>query len=144
MEPITLIKQREGCRLQVYQDEKGLWTIGWGHLCKPGDPYHPYGPVRVITQQEADNLLARDIEPAEDVVFELVGVPLNDREFTALVSLVFNIGRSQFSTSTLLKKLNDGDREGAAEEFLKWNHEGGLVSNGLTKRRKIEKDIFLS
>ncbi len=70
-------------------------------------------------------------------------IPINQHQYDALVSLVFNIGRGNFAASTMLKKLNLSDYDGAAAEFPKWNKQAGKVLNGLTKRRAKEQALFL-
>ena len=133
---IDLIKHFEGLRLHAYQDSVGVWTIGVGHTrtAKPG---------MVITEDEAVNLLRGDLADAESAVNRLVMVPLDQGEFDALVSFVFNLGSGNFGKSTLLKKLNHGDRIGASDEFKRWNRAGGKVLSGLTRRRAAERALFL-
>ncbi len=72
-----------------------------------------------------------------------VTVPLNQNQFDALVSLTYNIGSGAFNNSTLLKKLNKGDYQGAADQFLVWNKAGGKVMKGLVRRREAEQALFL-
>ncbi len=137
---LNLIKSYEQLRLAAYaatEDERarGIWTIGWGHTrgVEEGD---------TCTAAEAEAFLLADLEDAEGGVYSLVRVPLNKNQYDALVSLVFNIGRGNFASSTLLKKLNLHDYEGAALEFAKWNKQSGKVLNGLTKRRAEEQALF--
>lgn len=139
-----LIAGHEGDRLTVYQDEGGLWTIGKGHLVKPGERFHPYGPVKTITQAESDALFVEDTAIARNAVANKVMKPLTDNQRAALVSLVFNIGAGAFSTSTLLRKLNAGDYTGAADQFLVWKNVKGKESAGLLKRRNSERQLFLA
>lgn len=131
-----LITQFEGLRLHAYQDSVGIWTIGVGHI-------KGVHPGMVITSDKADEFLQEDLEEAEDAVNSLVTVPLDQAQFDALVSLVFNVGRGNFSHSTLLKKLNARDYIGASSEFLKWNKAGGKPVLGLTRRRAAERDHFI-
>lgn len=140
----NLIAGSEGLRLEAYQDVAGKWTIGYGHLIQPGEQYHPYGPVREITQSEADTLLARDTGIAQACVNESVTVPLTDNQAAALVSFVFNVGCSAFRSSTLLRKLNAGDYEGAADELTRWVNAGGMRVAGLVNRRNLEREVFLA
>jgi lysozyme len=132
---IKFIEEREGCRLTAYQDSVGVWTIGVGHTIG-------VVPGMTITQEEADDLLAEDLANAEAAVNSLVKVPLSQPQFDALVSLVFNIGSGAFRNSTLLRKLNAGDTEGAAAEFQRWCHAGDQVLPGLVKRRAAEAAMF--
>lgn len=137
---LKLVKEFEGLYLKAYKDAVGVWTIGWGHT----GLQHKDGTVsggRMITKEKAEELLRYDMEQFERRVDSFVKVPLNDDEFAALVSFDFNTGA--LDRSTLLKKLNAGDRAGAADEFLKWNKAGGRVLRGLTRRRQSERNLFL-
>jgi len=133
---IEAIKDYEGVRLIAYDDGVGVWTIGVGHTSgvERGD---------VITMDQVDEFLRADLEDAEQAVNDRVIVPLTQCQFDALVSFVFNVGSGAFMASTLLKKLNAGDYDGAADEFLRWNKAGGRVLAGLTKRRISEREMFL-
>lgn len=137
---LALVKEFEGLYLKAYRDPVGIWTIGYGHT----GLQHKDGTVfagRVVTKDEADALLRYDMRQFEARVLSFVKVPLNDDEFAALVSFDFNTGG--LGKSTLLKKLNAGDRSGAAAEFGKWNKAGGKVLRGLTRRRASERNLFL-
>ncbi|MGA9914219.1 MAG: lysozyme [Paraburkholderia sp.] len=112
------------------------WTGGWGHA---GLDVH-YGMV--ITRELAVDWLRADVRGAEAVVKRDVKVALNQEEYDALVDLVFNIGSGNFDTSTLLRKLNAGDTDGAIAEFARWNKAGGVVLAGLVKRREAERVLF--
>ncbi|MCR6502611.1 lysozyme [Shinella sp. CPCC 101442] len=136
------ITQREGNVLTAYQDSVGVWTIGVGHTSAAGAPAVAKGMK--ITAAESDEILSRDLKTFEAGVRAAVKVPVNQNEFDALVSLAFNIGVGAFSKSTLVKKLNAGDRAGAADQFLVWNKAGGKVLQGLTARRQAERKQFLS
>lgn len=139
------IAAREGCILTAYQDSVGVWTIGAGHTSAAGAPKVTKGLK--ITAAQADAILSRDLAAVEAAVNGVVKVALNQNEFDALVSLTFNIGNGAFKGSTLLRKLNAGDRAGAADQFLVWNK--GTVSGkkveikGLTVRREAERRQFL-
>ena len=134
---IDLIKSFEGLRLTAYADPVGVWTIGYGHTAgvKEGDQ---------ISQSQAEDLLRADLEEFEEGVRDAVQVSLTQQQFDALVSLAFNVGLGAFRRSTLRRRLNAGDYEGAAQEFARWNMAGGRVLHGLTKRRAAERDMFLS
>jgi lysozyme len=133
---IEFLKKEEGVRLQAYQDSIGVWTVGVGHTGKE------VGAGMTITEDETDALLRADLETAEKCVNNCVAVPLTQNQFDALCSFVFNLGCASLRNSTLLKKLNSSDDEGASEEFKKWNHAGGRVLVGLTKRRMAESELF--
>jgi lysozyme len=98
----------------------------------------------VVTGEQARNMILKELTQFEVGVSKFVTVPLNDNEFAALVSFSYNLGLGSLQHSTLLQKLNAGDRAGAAVEFLKWNHAGGQVLAGLTRRRLAEHDLFLA
>lgn len=133
---IELIKKFEGLRLDAYQDSVGVWTIGYGHTA--GVDAHTH-----ISAADAERLLVKDLTSAASAIDKFVTVPLSYNEFSALLSFVFNLGIRSLQHSTLLTKLNAGDRKGTAEEFNRWNHAGGKVMAGLTTRRKAEHDLFL-
>ncbi len=139
-----LIAGEEKCRLTVYKDSGGAWTIGWGHLVKPGEKFFPYGTVREITQAEADAMFEMDTALARAAVENSVRVPINSNERAALTSLAFNIGGGAFGASTLVRKLNAGDRAGAAAQFDVWVYDNGVRVPGLVNRREREKEIFLA
>lgn len=135
---IDLIKEFEGCRLTAYLDSVGIPTIGYGSTegVAPGD---------TISQQEAEEILKEDLQRFERCVTEMVTVmPINQNAFDALVSFAFNLGCNALKNSTLLKLVNAGDNHGAAREFPKWDHAGGRVLAGLTRRRQAEAERFLA
>ncbi len=135
---LKIIKRNEGLRLHAYRCPAGVWTIGYGHT----------GPAakrgNIITEERADLLLRNDVAYFEDAVSGLVTVPLNGNQFSALVSFTFNLGEAHLAESTLLRTLNAGDPEGAANEFPRWNRAGGKVLPGLERRRDEERALFLT
>lgn len=133
---VDLIREWEGLRLEAYLDTGGVWTIGYGHTktAKQG---------MVISKQQAEDLLWQDVEWADKAVKALVNVPLNHNQRSALVSFVYNIGTTQFRNSTLLRKLNKGDYQGASKEFLRWTYDNGKFIQGLKNRRRAELKRFL-
>ncbi|EIZ8938103.1 lysozyme [Salmonella enterica] len=142
---IALIKQFEGCSLIAYPDPGtggAPWTIGYGWT-HPVDG-KPVKPGMKIEQETADRLLKTGLVSYENDVLKLAKVKLTQGQFDALVSFAYNVGSRSLSTSALLKKLNDGDVKGAADEFPRWNKAGGKVLNGLTRRREAERALFLS
>lgn len=132
---LNLVKHFEGLYLKAYLCPANVWTIGYGHTksAKKG---------QVIDADRAEKLLQWDMQKFEDGVTKLVKVPLKQREFDALVSFSFNVGLGALKRSTLLKKLNKGDRKGAAKEFKRWNKGGGRVLKGLVRRRAAERELF--
>jgi lysozyme len=139
------IAAREGVMLTAYYDSVGVLTIGVGHTSVAGPPKVTRGMK--ITATEVDEILSSDLATVEKTVNGAVKVPLNQNEFDALVSLTFNIGGTAFKKSTLLKRLNAGDRKAAADQFLVWNKgtvKGKKVEiKGLTVRREAERRQFL-
>ncbi len=135
---LALTENFESCALVAYKDVKGVWTIGWGHtgiLVVEG---------LTCTQAQADAWLLQDCASAEMAVNRLVRITLTQAEFDALVDFAFNCGIGAFAGSTLLKLLNVGDINGAANEFEKWDHASGKVVAGLLRRRLAEMQEFLS
>ena len=133
---LRLIKSFEGLRLKAYQDAVRVWTIGYGTTrgVKPG---------MVITEAQAEQLLREDVRNFEQAVNSAVKAPINDNQFSALVSFSYNVGAGALRSSTLLKLLNQGDYLGAANQFPRWNKAGGRVLAGLTRRRNAERALFL-
>ncbi len=131
-----LIKKHEGCRLKAYKCPRGVWTIGYGHT-------NNVRPDDVITQDEAEELLKRDLKVHEDNVKRVVKIALTQNQFDALVSFEYNVGYGAFANSTLLKLLNAGNYNGASKQFERWVYAGDRVLEGLVKRRKEEKGLFL-
>lgn len=135
---IDIIKKHEGLRLEAYlPTPNDVWTIGYGHT-------HTTKQGMKITEAQAEALLRKDIAWVEEAVNKFVVVPLTQNQFDALASFVFNVGEGAFSKSTLLRLLNSGDYEGAANQFLRWNKQKGRILKGLTKRREEERKLFLS
>ncbi len=141
---IEMIKKHEGLRLEAYLPTKNdVWTIGYGHT-------KTAHKGMVITEQRAEDLLRQDIRWVEKCIHDNVKVPLTQNQFDALGSLIYNIGATAFAKSTLLSKLNNGDYDGAAKQFLVWNKQTNRktgkreVLAGLVTRRKDEMKLFLS
>ncbi|GAK26258.1 lysozyme [Serratia liquefaciens] len=139
---IELIKRFEGLELKAYQDSVGVWTIGYGRT-QPVDG-KKIGPDMVIDQATANRLLKCGVVQYEQGVNQLVKVKITQGQFDALVSFAYNLGLRSLSTSTLLRKLNASDKQGASNEFGKWVNAGGIRLNGLVERREAERVLFLS
>jgi lysozyme len=148
-----LIKEFEGTgpmkkdKLQPYICPAGYWTIGYGsRFLADGKECNAKTPE--ITLAEADVLLSKTLETYERAVIKHVNVPLNENQFSALVAFVYNVGAANFAASTLLKRLNAGDYQSAAAQFLVWDKarvNGTLISlPGLVRRRKAEMNLFLT
>ncbi len=138
---LDLITKFEGLRLKAYKDIGGVLTIGYGHTnALPPEIKED----EIITNEIALDILENDLRYTEAEVTKLLSVNITDNQFSALVSFAFNLGIAQLKRSTLLKKLNSGDTLGAANEFRKWDIDGGKVVVGLTRRREAERGLFLS
>ena len=160
---LEFIARWEGIVLHPYMDIAGLWTIGVGHLIKPSDSFetitnaqvrdlltskdktHPVAGV-YITRQEALSILSKDIEEVEKALRASIKVPLNQKQFDALVSFGFNCGVSVFKTSGACKALNSGDYASVPSKLLDWSKVriGGILqtSKGLYNRRVAEGNLF--
>lgn len=135
---LDLIKGFEGFRAITYEDVCHLPTIGYGHRLRAGETF------TTLDEATASQLLRQDCRHAEAAISQCVNVPLNQNQYDALVSFTYNVGGGTLLKSTLLKKLNQGDYAGAAQEFLRFNHAGSVVVDGLTRRRTAERALFLS
>ena len=140
---LKLIKKFEGLSLKPYLCSAGIPTIGFGNTF-----YENMKKVTLqdetITEDRADSLFNFLVTTNfVNVVNRLVIVDINQNQFDALVSFVYNLGSGNFEKSTLLKKVNQEDFIGASLEFEKWNRASGKVLSGLTKRRLSEKELFL-
>lgn len=139
---LKLVQKFEGLKLDAYLCPAGVWTIGYGHTkgVKKGDK---------ITQAEADKILAQDLSQCGEQVEKSVRVPLHDNQFAALASFVFNAGYGSLLSSTLLRRLNNGDYDCVPSELCKWvkatNPKTGkkVTLSGLVKRRAAEGQLWL-
>ncbi len=158
---IDLVKSFEGIpdgdtgtvNLDPCLDPVNIWTIGWGHAIRYGGRFlkgeadraqarvlYPQG----ITLEQAEVLLHADLIDTGRDVSTMLALDVSDNEFGALASFSFNLGTGNLRSSTLLKKLNAGDRAGAAEQFTRWVYAYGRLLPGLVKRRTAEQVLFLS
>ena len=135
---IDLIKLFEGLRLTAYQDMVGVWTIGYGHT----GPDVKAGLT--ITQQQAEQLLINDLARFNNGVNALVTVKINQNQFDALISFSYNLGLGSLQQSTLLRLLNAGNFQAAADQFPRWDRAGGKEVAGLLARRNAERALFLT
>lgn len=145
---IRLITHYEGLKLHSYQDSTGIWTVGYGHTG------HDVYPGQVITQDHAEELLKSDLQKFENIINTHVTYSINQDQFDALVSFVYNVGpglknvkdgliqlKSGISSS-LLRDVNNGNFFAASKDFLSWTRAGGVVLLGLVRRRKSESTLF--
>lgn len=151
---IAQIKHHEGVRFRPYRCPALLWTVGVGHVI---DPAHigvklddrknlpiPTGWDRTLSMADVDRLLAEDLRRFEAGVERLCPTGLNQSRFDALVSFSFNLGLGNLQRSTIRMRHNRGDFEGAADAFMMWTMVGPKVLPGLVKRRKDERNLYLS
>jgi lysozyme len=138
---IQLIQAFEGRKLEAYQDQRGVWTIGVGHT-------HGVYPGMTMTDDQVDQALQDDLSNAEGVVDSATGqCPTTSNQYAAMVSLCFNIGSGNFRASSVLRYHQAGNYQVAAGHFLDWNktHINGVLTEvpGLTRRRKAESQLYL-
>lgn len=133
---MALTRSFEGLNLAAYVDQRGVWTIGYGHT---GPGVHA---GLTITASEADAFLASDIAGAVAGVNRLITESISQNQFDALVDFTFNLGCASLARSTLLRCVNAGDIATAAKEFLLWDHVHGRVVPGLLRRRQAEMELF--
>ncbi|KIS45497.1 lysozyme [Kosakonia radicincitans] len=136
---LTLIKSFEGLSLEKYRDAVGKWTIGYGHLILPNENF-----PQALSKVEAEDLLRADLGMTERGIHRLVTVDLNQNQFDALVAFAFNVGLGNLQNSTLLRLLNQGQYQEAADQFPRWNKAGGKILAGLTRRRDAERALFMA
>ena len=134
---LELLKKSEGFRSGVYLDVNGFPTIGYGHRL-----LHPESFPKGIDEAQAAEILVSDVRDAEQAVTRLVKVPLTQGQFDALVDFCFNLGAGRLAASTLLKILNGGRYEAAAEQLLRWDIAGGQKNAGLKSRREAEFSLW--
>jgi len=147
---LALIKESEGLHrklpdgnIEAYSDPVGVWTIGYGSIFNIGAG-RPVKKGDVITKADAEQWLKVEVDEKTNAVNTLCKVDLTQGMFDALVSFAFNVGTEVdgLKGSTLLKKLNSKDYEGAAREFDRWIHGDGKVLPGLVIRRDREEALF--
>jgi lysozyme len=132
---LALTELFEGDVLTAYQDQKGVWTVGYGHTAG-------VHPGLKITQAQADAFLLGDVSTAVNCVNDVIEVPLTQAQFDALVDFTFNLGSGNFKGSTLLKDINAGNFPAGIAQFKLWDHCGGVVNDGLLRRRNAEAAEF--
>jgi lysozyme len=133
---LNFIKSFEGCRLRAYRDIVGVLTIGYGYTGPD------ITPMTLWTQEQCDAALLDRVKEFEKCINTLVTVELNQHQFNALVSFVYNLGCNSLKISTLLKLLNAGDYKNASRQFVLWDHAGQTVLTSLLTRRKAEMNLF--
>lgn len=135
---IDFLRGEEGCVLYPYKDIAGYWTIGIGHLIKPGENFS------AITNQEASDLLCWDLQIAAASIHRLVKRELGNNQYAALLSFAFNLGGGTLQRSTLLKKCNRLEDDDVPAEFMKYVYASGKKVTGLIKRRAGEAKLYMA
>ena len=133
----SFIQGFEQCRLESFlPTPNDVPTIGWGAT----------GPDITLgmtwTQQQCDDRFTIDLARFGEGVSNLISLAATQDQYDAMVSLAYNIGLGAFGASTLLTLHNEGQYILAAEQFVRWNHQGGVVLDGLTRRREAEAAIY--
>jgi lysozyme len=141
---LKIIKEFEGFRSRPYRDKVGIPTIGYGFTHYTGgrvvmmdDPEITEHQATLLLEDEINRIYAKYVNA-------YVQVPLTQNQFDALVSFTYNEGAGNLRRSTLLRRINNNDYAGAADEFLKWDRAGGHILKGLDDRRYAERALFLS
>jgi lysozyme len=151
---IKILHDFESCRLKAYKCPAGVWTIGWGNTF-----YENGTPVKegdVITQERADSLFKFILARFEDMARKAITSNVNENQFSAFVSALYNIGPggpkksglvrlTNGNPSTLLRKINtDPNDFSIRDQFMLWISKGSSFENGLRRRRKAEADLYFS
>jgi len=131
-----LVRKFEGCKLTAYQDDGGVWTIGYGHTAGAKEGL-------VWTQDQAEAALTTDLQNAAMGLFGVIKAKLSDRQMAALISLAFNVGASSLKGSMLITAVNDGRWADVVRQFIAWDHDNGKEVKGLLRRRLIEAATYL-
>ena len=131
----NLIKRWEGCSLKSYNCHAGVCTVGYGNTSDAR-------PNQVISYKQALELLHKDVTNVENQLNNLIKVSLNQNQFDALVSFVFNIGGGAFELSTCLKRINSKEFKKVPDEIMRWKYSKGKVLAGLEKRRAEEVELW--
>ena len=139
----NLLAELEGVVLNPYKDSVGIPTIGIGST------YYEDGTKvkmtdKAITKERAIQLAKNVVKSFEQQVNKSILLPMTQNQFDAMVLLCYNIGKSGFAGSSVVRNFNAGNLQKAADSFLLWNKAGGKVSKGLTNRRQKERNLFLT
>jgi len=135
---VEFVKQFEGFSSTPYFDVAHRLTIGFGHLIKPGEKFAE------LDDASATDILKSDMQLACDAVNRYVTCDINQNQFDSLVDFTYNLGIGSLEKSHLLQYVNEGDFDRASGEFGKWIFAGGVISEGLERRRAAEKELFLT
>ena len=136
---LDLIKKFEGFSDKEYICPAGKATIGYGHVILADENFQ-----EPMTRREAENLLKKDLEPRQRLLNSFLKVNINQNQFDALMSLIYNIGVGNFQKSTLLKFVNDRLFDKVPDQFRRWSYVNGKISKGLANRREEELKLWLA
>jgi lysozyme len=147
---IALIKQFEGCCLTIYDDQAGYPSIGIGHLLTRTENVSgkiwisgaPYVIYYGLTEELCIELLKQDLQVPVDTVNQVVRVPLNQNQFDAMVSFVFNVGCTRFRNSAILQAINAGRLDQVPRQLRLWIYVNDKISKGLQNRREAEIKLW--
>jgi lysozyme len=139
---LDLIKEFEGFRSKSYRCPANVLTVGFGHTSMAGPPLVTENMS--ISRAEGERILKADLKKYEAYVREAIKVELTPAQYSAAVSLCFNIGGSAFKRSSVARFCNKRQWKSAADAFMLWNKAGGKVLPGLTRRRAAEAALFMS
>lgn len=134
---LKILEEGKGFSSKSYLCPAGKRTIGYGHVILPDDNI-----IEPITEDQAEDILENDIVIAENAINKYVKVPLTQNQFDALVCFVFNVGKTNFKTSTLLKFINEQLWDKIPKQFMRWVYHDKTLIKGLENRRKIEVRLW--
>lgn len=137
----AIIREFEGFKAEAYLDTGGVWTIGFGTIKYPNGQRVKKGDT--CTREQADQWLKNDCKWVDACLDKNVKVNLNQNQFDALASFVYNIGETAFVKSTMLTLINQNSLTSAASQFDRWVFDNGKRIQGLVNRRAREKSLFL-
>lgn len=134
---LKVLEEGKGFSSKSYICSAGKRTIGYGHVILPDDNI-----IEPITEEQAEDILEKDVSVAENAINKYVKIPLTQNQFDALVCFVFNVGRTNFKTSTLLKFINEQLWDKIPKQFMRWVYHDKKLIKGLENRRKIEVRLW--
>lgn len=134
---LKILEEGKGFSSKSYVCPAGKRTIGYGHVILPGEKI-----IEPITEEQAEDILEKDVLIAEEAVNKYVKIKLSQNQFDALVCFVFNIGKVNFKTSTLLKFINTELWDKIPSQFMRWVYVDKTKLKGLENRRKIEVRLW--
>ncbi|WOE32197.1 MULTISPECIES: lysozyme [unclassified Acinetobacter] len=137
----SIIRESEGLRLKAYKDTGGVWTIGFGTIKYPNGTSVKSGDT--CTEAQANEWLKNDCKWVDSCLDQNIKVKINQNQFDALASFVYNVGETAFIKSTMLTLINQNNLAAAAHQFDRWIFDNGKRIQGLVNRRAKEKELFL-